>query len=157
MGRAVTLSKADAGVPRLADFLGCWQIARRIEDRLLATTGAFEGMAEFVPVPEGLAYHEQGMLTLGGAAPLRAERRYLWRAGPDGRIIVDHGDGRPFHAFHPADPAARHLCGADDYAVRYDFGDWPRWRTHWTVRGPRKDYRMVSHYAPVSAGSRDRW
>jgi hypothetical protein len=67
---------------------------------------------------------------------------------------VEHGDGRPFHDFDPADPVARHLCGADDYAVRYDFADWPCWRAEWTVRGPRKDYRMVSAYAPVSAGSK---
>ncbi len=155
MGRTVTLRKAETGVvPCLADFVGCWRIAREIEDRLSATTGRFQGTAEFVPAAEGLAYREQGVLTLGDATPLTAERCYLWRAGPEGRIIVDHGDGRPFHDFHPAGPDARHLCGADDYAVRYDFGDWPCWRADWTVRGPRKDYRMVSHYAPISAGSK---
>jgi hypothetical protein len=65
-------------------------------------------------------------------------------------------DGRPFHAFDPgaARPEAAHDCPPDLYRVRYDFSDWPDWQAAWEVRGPRKDYRMVSRYAPLSAPRR---
>lgn len=130
---------------RLEDFTGRWRIARRIDDRLGAVAGRFEGVAGFRPVPKGLAYREEGRLWLGAGPGIVAVRDYLWREEA-GRIAVDHADGRPFHAFAPAEPEARHWCDPDDYRVRYDFSRWPEWRAEWTVRGPRKDYRMESVY-----------
>ena len=131
---------------RLEDFAGHWRIGRQIEDRLGGLAGAFSGRAEFRPVARGLAYHEEGLLRLGAGTEVVAVRDYLWRE-EGGLIVVDHGDGRPFHAFDPAAPEARHWCDPDDYRVRYDFSRWPEWRAEWTVRGPRKDYTMVSLYA----------
>lgn len=130
---------------RLEDFAGRWRIGRRIDDRLGAVTGRFEGVAEFRPVPQGLAYREEGRMWLGAAPGVLAVRDYLWRE-EGGRIVIDHADGRPFHAFDPAEPEARHWCDPDDYRVRYDFSRWPEWRAEWTVRGPRKDYTMRSSY-----------
>jgi len=135
--------------PELADFAGSWLLDRRIRDHRGGREGRFLGRAAFVPAGAALAYHEEGLLTLEGQAPLQAERRYLWRA-EGGRIIVDHGDGRPFHGFDPAAPEARHLCAPDDYAVRYDFARWPLWTAEWTVRGPRKDYTLLSAYVPLA-------
>lgn len=130
---------------RLEDFAGRWRIERRIDDRLGGVTGRFEGVAEFRPVAGGLAYREEGRLCLGPGPGVLAVREYLWREEA-GRIVVDHADGRPFHAFDPAEPEARHRCDPDDYRVRYDFAAWPEWRAEWTVRGPRKDYTMESVY-----------
>lgn len=130
---------------RLQDFAGRWRIERRIEDRLGGVTGLFAGVAEFLPAAEGLAYREEGQLRLGTGPDVLAVREYRWRE-EDGRIVVEHGDGRPFHAFDPAAPEARHWCEPDDYRVRYDFGRWPKWRAEWVVRGPRKDYTMQSIY-----------
>lgn len=130
---------------RLEDFAGHWRIDRQIEDRMGGQTGHFVGQAEFSPVAIGLAYHEEGWLTLGAGPRVRAVRDYVWRQ-EGGWIVVHHGDGRPFHSFDPAAPEAVHRCDRDDYRVRYDFALWPQWRADWTVHGPRKDYTMASLY-----------
>ncbi|MFO1106692.1 MAG: DUF6314 family protein [Amaricoccus sp.] len=137
-------------------FIGGWSLTRRIEDARAGQTGRFEGHAAFRPTPEGLAYREEGWLTLGAAAavPVRGERRYLWQAAGD-RIVVRFGDGRFFHAFAAleAEPEAEHDCPPDFYRVRYDFRAWPLWRAEWRVRGPRKDHVIRSDYRPVARAS----
>lgn len=138
-----------AGRVQLGDFEGRWTLSRRIEDRLTGTEARFSGEAVLRPVPGGLAYREEGLLQLAGAPALTAVRDYLWREVA-GRIVVAHGDGRPFHDFDPADPVARHWCDPDDYRVRYDFAGWPAWRAEWVVKGPRKDYTMWSGYSPAA-------
>ena len=102
---------------------------------------------------DGLMYRETGDLQLGEMSPIRAERSYLWRPGGVGRVTVAFADGRPFHdiALIPR-PEAEHFCDPDQYSVRYDFGDWPRWTAVWRVKGPRKDYRMTTRYAPLALG-----
>lgn len=136
-------------MPELKDFEGRWAVTRRIADHLGGVTGRFDGVAVLTPDGAGLHYEERGTLALGGAAPMAATRTYLWRPAPDGTVAVLFGDGRPFHGFDPAAaaPEATHFCDPDDYAVRYDFGAWPVWHAVWTVRGPRKDYRMESRYS----------
>ena len=130
---------------KLADFEGDWTVERQIDDHCASQHGFFHGKAWFRAVPDGLAYHETGLLTLGAAAPMVASRDYLWRWAA-GRIHVDYPGGRAFHDFDPADPKAHHLCAPDDYTVTYDFSDWPRWHARWRVTGPRKDYEMLSDY-----------
>lgn len=136
------MQSAMAGIG-LRDFVGRWRIERRIDDRLAGATGRFTGAARFTPTADGLSYREEGCLRLGAGPQVLAVREYLW-AEDRGLIVVRHGDGRPFHAFDPAAPEARHWCEPDDYRVRYDFSAWPAWRAEWTVRGPRKDYTMES-------------
>lgn len=136
--------------PELADFAGDWVIARQVEDRLAGQQAVFEGLARLTPDGAGLHWHETGLLRLPGQPPVRAERRYLWRAaaGTHGGIEVLFEDGRPFHAFVPGrQESARHDCAPDLYQVRYDFAGWPRWQAVWQVTGPRKDYVMTSRYA----------
>lgn len=128
-------------IPGLTEFAGRWHLTRRIDDRRAGQVGQFTGVAEFAPDDEGLAYRETGTLHLGAAA-FQAERRYLWRAGPGG-IAVYFDDGRFFHTIGPR---AAHWCDPDEYNVEYDFDGWPRWRAVWSVRGPRKDYTLDSHY-----------
>lgn len=138
----------------LADFEGRWALTRRIDDaRACAAgreSGRFEGEARFTAAAGGLAYVEEGTLTLGSSPPMAATRRYFWRAqGMTGRVIeVDFADGRFFHAFamDQERPMAEHACDPDHYAVTYDFTGWPAWRAEWQVVGPRKDYRMISDY-----------
>jgi|GEM_PF-204560 len=135
-------------VPGLGDFAGDWRVTRRIADRAGGQCLRFSGTARFAWQGAALAYAETGLLHLPGRPPMPAERRYLWRAGA-GRIIVDHADGRPFHAFDPAAPEAGHLCPPDTYRVAYRFARWPCWSALWTVTGPRKDYRMLSRFTPL--------
>jgi hypothetical protein len=136
---------------RVDSFAGRWRLERRIEDRRAGRIGRLAGEARFAPAPGGLAYHEEGTLAFEGGAPMRAERRYLWRDGGAGTIEVLFEDGRLFHRFDAEDlsPGASHACDPDAYRVRYDFRAWPRWRAEWHVTGPRKDYAMVSSYSPA--------
>lgn len=135
-------------LPALGDFEGPWLIWRRIDDRLAGRPGSFEGRVRFRRDARGFVVEEEGELTMDGQVPLRASRRYFWRAARRGAIAVFFEDGRAFHEFAPGRvDEAEHLCAPDHYRVRYDFGGWPRWSAEWRVRGPRKDYLMVSHYA----------
>lgn len=138
---------------RLASFIGGWSIARRIDDRRTGGQGLFTGAAEFRSGPEGVSYHEDGILTLGTAAPMRGTRDYVWREA-GGAIEVWFADGRFFHRFVPdgGEARAEHDCAPDHYAVRYDFQAWPLWRSVWRVTGPRKDYEMVSDFSPAGQG-----
>ncbi|MFP4327634.1 MAG: DUF6314 family protein [Paracoccaceae bacterium] len=129
----------------LEDFEGHWCLARRILDRRGRMLGRFEGMAVFAPDETGLRYSEAGTLRLGAAPPVPARRAYLWRAEGAG-IAVLFEDGRPFHRFSAAAPAARHDCAPDLYLVRYGFGHWPCWSARWRVTGPAKDYVMLGLY-----------
>ncbi len=137
--------------PKLADFEGAWRLDRVIEDRKAGLTGRLSGQAVWEPGQGGLVLTESGELRYGDGAPLRAERRYLWRDESDG-IAVYFEDGRPFYWFSATEGDAHHDCPPDDYRVSYDFSGWPDWSARWTVRGPRKDYVMTSRYRPLSGG-----
>lgn len=131
---------------RLQDFAGLWQVDRQIDDRL-GQPMRFGGQARLSWEGDRLIYDEQGQLWGGNGPPLVATRRYLWHA--DGiRVAVTFEDGRPFHHFDPSRPGSRasHHCAPDQYDVRYEFGTWPVWQSHWQVRGPRKDYAMQTFY-----------
>ncbi|MAX74485.1 MAG: trigger factor [Nioella sp.] len=132
---------------KLADFRGRWRLTRRIDDARAGVVGRLDGQALFTVEAQGLVLTETGLLRYGDGPPMRAERRYLWRAEGRG-IAVFFDDGRPFHWFSGAATKATHDCPPDLYRVRYDFSDWPDWRTIWHVTGPRKAYEMVSHYTP---------
>ena len=135
----------------LRDFEGRWYLSRVIEDARTGGQGLFEGEAVFTPQGDALRYVETGLLRLDGQAGMTATRVYLWRPDPTG-IGVFFEDGRPFHSFDFAPSAqATHWCDPDDYAVRYDFSQWPHWTAHWVVTGPRKDYVMTSRYVSAAA------
>ncbi len=130
--------------PQLQDFLGHWRLSRQI----VPAEGAparFAGQAVFTPAGAGLCYHETGLLHLEHGPPMQAGRRYLWHA-EGGEIVVRFADERPFHRFCPTAPQASHFCAPDTYRVAYDFAHWPLWLARWQVKGPRKDYEMISRY-----------
>jgi len=133
------------GPSNLAGFLGTWQLRRTITDRL-GPEGRFSGQALFEPVAGGLALREVGRLAMGGQE-FAATRQYRWLARGQG-VDVQFGDGRFFHHFSLGPRAeAGHDCAPDRYDVAYDFSLWPgAWQATWQVRGPRKDYTMVSRY-----------
>jgi len=133
----------------LDQFEGRWRLEREIDDRKGGLTGQLVGTAQFTPGEAGvLDYAEEGQLSYGNQPPMPAERRYIWKAGPDKRIDVFFEDGRPFHtiALDRLMPDDNHHCDPDFYHVSYDFTKWPEWRAIWRVVGPSKDYRMVSLY-----------
>ena len=140
---------------RLHAFAGEWRVERAIEDVRAGRAGRFEGRAIFTPDADGLAYLEEGVLTMDGAAGFAATRRYRWRDAGAGTIEVRFDDGRLFHRFYADEPmpGAAHECPPDQYRVGYDFRAWPRWIADWRARGPRKDYRIVSTFTRLGAGS----
>lgn len=125
---------------QLADFIGKWCITREIT-HADGTRASFAGVAEWLPAEGGADYVERGVLDMG-TARFNAERRYRWSDDLD----VYFDDGRFFHAVPQCDGDAAHWCDPDQYDVTYDFTRWPEWTARWQVRGPRKDYVMVSVY-----------
>ena len=89
---------------RLDAFAGDWRVDRVIEDVRAGRAGRFEGRAWFTPDAEGLAYLEQGVLTMEGSGGFAASRRYHWRDGGAGTIEVRFADGRLFHRFYADEP-----------------------------------------------------
>lgn len=130
----------------LHDFIGTYDVSRRIEDHKAKATSRFDGIARIEAAADGAIYIETGALIMG-VQRFEAERRYLWRA--DGaRIAVKFADGAAFHDFDPEQggQATEHLCGNDLYRGGYDILDWPCWAVTWDVFGPRKDYRSVTRF-----------
>ena len=76
---------------------------------------------------------------------MQAERRYLWRED----LTVWFEDGRFFHQVPAEGGETGHWCDPDQYDVTYHFNDWPDFQVVWRVKGPAKDYRMVSHYTRI--------
>ena len=136
------------GPASLWAFAGTWTLSRRIvhadgeEDR-------FEGQAVFARSGPKLIQDETGVLETPSGR-FSATRRYIW-AEQGGRLEISFDDMRPFHTIPLGEawPRTIHLCDPDRYHVAYDFSDWPRWRTVWTVEGPRKAYVMESTFAPA--------
>jgi len=135
-------------LPSLQDFKGRWHLSRRINDSTAGGTGLFEGIATLRPDGQGMIYEEAGELRLEGVSGMKATRRYLWREGESGLVEVFFDDGRDFHRFDPEGGvvSAWHDCPPDLYEVSYNFTRWPEWQATWRVKGPRKDYTMITDY-----------
>lgn len=131
---------------RLGDFLGTWDLDRRIEQSD-GQTARFSGQARWTPQGQGALHTETGQLTLDRHPPMQAERRYRWGAD----LTVWFEDGRFFHRVPPQGGRSDHWCDPDQYDAAYEFDDWPVFRVTWQVRGPRKDYTMTSLYRPLAA------
>ena len=129
----------------LSDFEGAWQIMRDIRPET-GGPARFEGQGVWTPDPDGLAYVERGTLTMAGAAPMHAERRYRW----DADLSVYFDDGRFFHRVPATGGETEHWCDPDRYRVTYDFSEWPKFNVIWQVKGPRKAYTMLSRFTPLA-------
>ncbi len=130
----------------LADFLGRWEIVRQITPAD-GPPAAFSGYGTWQAEAGGAIYTETGVLQLQGAAPMTAERKYLWNDD----LSVQFEDGRPFHTVPARGGQATHFCDPDTYLVSYDFSDWPAFTVRYDVTGPRKDYVMISRYQRTDA------
>jgi hypothetical protein len=126
----------------LADFEGHWTVTRDITQDT-GPNAQFTGQAVWIPIAQGLAYRETGVLTLEGQAPMQSERRYHW--APDLSVYFD--DGRFFHKVPPMGGKTGHWCDPDQYDVHYSFDAWPQFQLDWRVTGPRKAYCMRSIYS----------
>jgi hypothetical protein len=128
---------------QLQDFEGAWVFTREVVEAG-GRTAQVTGRAVWASDGIGLRYSETGEMRLPGHAPMRVERSYHW----DGDLGVVFADGRFFHHVPPEGGATAHWCDPDQYDGAYEFTDWPVFSVTWRVRGPRKDYRMVTIYRP---------
>ncbi|MEM8536805.1 MAG: DUF6314 family protein [Pseudomonadota bacterium] len=130
-----------------ADFAGEWRMSRQIDDLRIGESGALYGTVSFTHDGDTLRYEEKGTLVFASAAPIKAQRAYIWRfAGK--HVEVAYANGAPFHSFPLVAEAAAtpHLCGDDTYNGVYAFADFPQWQLTWNVTGPRKNYRTVTTF-----------
>ncbi|MET4101897.1 hypothetical protein ABIE58_001321 [Roseovarius sp. MBR-78] len=134
--------KAGAMRPRrLQDFEGAWRFDRQIT-HADGQRAQVTGVAVWRREGAGLILEEAGEMHMAGHPPMQVARRYLWGAD----LAVSFEDGRFFHHVPPEGGAAAHWCDPDQYDGSYDFSRWPRFRVEWRVRGPRKDYHMMTDY-----------
>ena len=126
---------------RLEYFEGAWAFERRIT-HADGQEALVSGRAVWTRDGDGLVCEETGEMRIAGAAPMQVARRYRWAEG----LRVHFEDGRFFHAVPPEGGEASHWCDPDQYDGSYDFSRWPAFSVTWAVRGPRKDYRMVTTY-----------
>jgi hypothetical protein len=136
-------------VPNLKAFLlGRWELDRLVVDRAAAMSGGLQGHASFTSVPGGLLYKERGTLTLGQhRGP--AEQTYLFEfPESDAQATVHFRDGHLFHSLDLRDgqDRARHECDPDFYEGLFIAISPTAWQSEWKVRGPRKDYDLVTTY-----------
>jgi hypothetical protein len=131
---------------------GTWELSRTVGD------WTFRGSAVFCAQgPNELRYEENGILSKQGIPDIAASRHYIYRYEAD--RIVAYFDERPARIFEILDlkrapngtweAQAEHACPPDHYASRYAFGPETMQVTH-IVRGPRKDYEMVTNYRLVA-------
>lgn len=131
---------------------GTWELSRTIGEWKFRGSAVFSARG-----PDELRYEENGTLTKPGNADIPASRRYIYRYEA-GRIVI-YFDGRPVRIFEILDlkrapdgtweARAEHACDPDHYASRYAFGIGTLLIAH-VVRGPRKDYEMVSNYRIIA-------
>ncbi|WP_104017004.1 DUF6314 family protein [Roseovarius nitratireducens] len=134
-------------VRRLQDFEGEWRLSREVveaDGRRATVTGRAVWSRAGTGLANELAYVETGEMRLPGTPPMQVERRYHWAQD----LSVFFADGRFFHRVPPEGGETAHWCDPDQYDGAYDFSRWPEFTVTWAVRGPRKDYRMMTIYTP---------
>lgn len=133
-----------------AKLVGLWSLTRRI-----AGIARMQGEAR-ISLIEGdtLHYFEQGCLSLNDGQRFTASRSYLFRARPQGFAV--HFDQPTKGLFQEVSltansggilaATAMHLCPPDRYASRYNFLPNGSFVIAHRVKGPRKDFCLVSRY-----------
>jgi hypothetical protein len=133
---------------------GRWNICRTID-----RDASLEGFATIEAIAtDRLAYHEEGILRLPGAAPISAHRSYVYERRPSGfAILFDEVPVRLFQEFQLTARAddelsavSRHVCGDDFYETTCIVHEKAFWLIH-RVTGPRKAYVSTTRYEPCAA------
>lgn len=129
---------------------GEWQLGREF-----STGETFTGTARFDPASNNrLRLTESGNLKTKQDTLLEASRSWLWQLEPDGGLVVlyDETPPRVYHSLVPErsysvwTARGAHLCGKDHYAGAYTISP-EKIVVAQRVRGPYKDYDMVSRYS----------
>lgn len=131
-----------------AVFERTWQIERTILDRADGRLWRASGDARFVPIAAGVARYEESVFLSHESVELHASRVYIYRVITATSLQVDFENGSPFcHlAFVDRSATTTHLCREDEYRGGMTFESADRWRSHWTIRGPRKAIEIDTCY-----------
>jgi hypothetical protein len=138
-----------AATATFAALAGGWRLERTFEPGI----GTFTGTATFRSVRAGqLRYREDGELVLASGQRSTAFREYDYLLVGDEIHVcfVEEGTfGRVLHRLAPGGVHTDvHLCVADTYTGRYDFGGLPDALTiDIDVRGPAKAYSTHTVFA----------
>lgn len=125
---------------------------RTLLDRRLSISGELRGRAEFTAVGGALLYCERGRLSFGThEGPAEQQFSYEFPNG-NGRAFVQFRDGREFHDFDllQGQDVVSHACNRDIYEGHFVALDQQRWRSTWTVVGPRKDQEIRTLYTRLA-------
>jgi len=140
-------------VTDLRAFLtGRWIVKRSLLDLRHSIDGALRGEANFLPGGESLLYHEHGALDFGDHRGFAEQHyRYDFDDGVE-RACVRFRDGRPFHDLdlRQGQSTASHHCGADLYEGQFTVLDATRWRSVWTIKGPRKEQAIRTFFSRLT-------
>lgn len=144
---------------------GHWRLVRKIkslaENSANSSMGSVsDGIASFLPVsgaPDDLLYTESGTVELPSSSALQFERKYLYTfTGPRSVEIrfyqpeSDSGDHlKLFHSLQFGGDwkaTADHLCIDDMYNVEFECSSATQLNTRWVVKGPSKDYEIMTTF-----------
>jgi hypothetical protein len=136
-------------------LLGRWNFVREVSRQ-----ASMVGRATIALVEEGTAlYEETARVTLANGQTLNARQRYLYQrsAHPvNGFDILFESTQNLFQSLkfsHVGDgrlaASASHLCQADSYFSEYELVGEDRFYVQHTVRGPEKDYVVLTTYLRV--------
>ena len=134
----------------LSRLCGRWSFERSIYGH-----GSMTGTATFTPIDNKyVAYREEGTLRLTNGAEVEAEQEYIYGQRQDGfDVFFKENSPRLFQGISLAPSSgaelhggADHLCGEDCYRSTYEFLANGQFVIRHVVRGPCKDYAMVTTY-----------
>ncbi len=129
---------------------GSWALERKI-----STGETLNGKAVFELVSStAFLLHEEGELKLLSGLEIPASRNWFWHLSDNTDLEITYDEARlqDYHLInlHKREDywigSAQHLCGADLYSGEYLFSE-DRFEITQTVKGPQKDYFVISIYS----------
>lgn len=129
---------------RPADFVGLWQVRRRLVDHLGHETLGFAGQARIGTT----SITEAGEIR-SGRGTLEAKRLYLLEMDAAGVDVRFAGGAHFVHLGLAPDQRVLHHCGDDLYEGRFIFRSRDCWIEFWRVSGPRKRYASLTRYERI--------
>lgn len=142
-------------------FCGDWTLDRKVVQGDGRVSAVAAGRASFsVTGPDELLYHEEGHVTLQPGGRFSFFRSYRYRFAGE-QLDVFFADGPDAGALYQSyvfnercdrlELLALHHCGADVYAGAYEFSGADRFCLRTSVRGPKKDFSVVTFFGKADA------
>lgn len=130
----------------LTNFIGEWQFRREIiNNPLIIGQAIFERRSS-----NELHYFERGQYNAKNKQIIKFYREYFYQE-VDNLIsvyFIEDDSLRLFHnlAFKNNEASAFHLCGRDEYYVKYQIHDDVNFSIQYDVSGPNKRYSSLTNY-----------